>query len=222
MYDEFETGISMSDYVKVEVFDQDEKKTTLTVNPVGQFNPGGCTAFISVKKDVIMSLKTTRELYDYFLGRIIFENLESAVDLENTRLIDLMEYTKDLEPDEGNEWWLSYFKRLEKKVAQFHDELTDMAEDLRDLKKVVIHQYHEAGGELCDFVDFICVPEGEDEDVLREFFEENLSPDSEIDQIMELFEDGCSSIDSFCADEKTVVDFRNGTLEKTMIVTDVR
>ena len=222
MYDEFETGIVLSDYVKIEVFGNNNEKAVLSVNPVGQFNPGGCTAFISVKKDAVMSLQTTEELFDYFLNRIVFENMESAVDLPNYILKDVLEYTGALEPDEDNEWWLNYFKRLEGKVSQFHDELTAMAQDLKDLQKVVIHQNHEAGGELCDFVDFICVPEGEEEDVLREFFEENLSADSEIDEIMELFEDGYSYVNAYAADEKIVIDFKNGTFEKTMSVTDVR
>ena len=222
MYDELETGISLSDHVKVEVSGPNDEKTVLTVNPVGQFNPGGCTAFISIKKDAVMALNTTEEFFDHLLGRIVFENLESAVELDSCRLVDVLNYTKDLQPDDDNSWWLSYFKKLEEKVSRFHEELTAISADLRDLKTVVIHQYHQASGEMCDFVDFICVPEGEDEDTLREFFEENLSPDSEIDEIMELFEDGYSYVNSYEADEKIRIDFRNGTFEKTMTVSEVR
>ena len=95
-----------------------------------------------------------------------------------------------------------------------------MTEDLKDLKAVV-HQFHEASGELCDFVDFTCCPEGEEEDVLREFFEENLSPESEIDAIMDLFEDGYFYGNGFAADEAFLIDFTNGSFEKKLTVTDV-
>ena len=219
MYDDFESGMSMSDYVKVEVFCND-KKTVLSVNPVGQFSPGGCTAFVSVKKDAVLALNTVEELYEMLLSRIYFENLEVAFDLPNYRLTDVLEYTRDLEVDDENSWWLNYFKRLEGKVKQFHDELNAMTEDLKDLK-LAVHQFHEASGELCDFVDFTCCPEGEEEDVLREFFEENLTPESEIDAIMDLFEDGYFYGNGFAADEAVTIDFKNGTYQKTLTVTDV-
>ena len=70
-------------------------------------------------------------------------------------------------------------------------------------------------------MDFTCCPEGEEEDVLREFFEENLTPESEIDAIMDLFEDGYFYGNGFAADEAVTVDFKNGTYEKTLTVTDV-
>lgn len=219
MYDDFESGMSMSDYVKVEVFCGD-KKTVLSVNPVGQFSPGGCTAFVSVKKDAALALNTVEEFYEMLLSRIYFENLEAAFDLPNYRLTDVLEYTKDLEVDDENSWWLNYFKRLEGKVQQFHDELTEMTGDLKDLK-LTVHQFHEASGELCDFVDFTCCPEGEEEDVLREFFEENLTPESEIDAIMDLFEDGYFYGNGFAADEAVTIDFGNGTYDKKLTVTDV-
>ena len=217
---EFETGISFAEYVSVEVL-KDDQKIKLSVNPVGQFNPGGCTAFVSVKKDGVLALEKVEDLYEYLLKRIGFDNLEAVVDLDDYSLKGVLEYTKDLEVDDENEWWLNYFKRLEKKVDEFHEALISMNAQLKDLK-VKVHQYHEASGELCDFVDFICCPEGEDEEALREFFEENLSKDSEIDNIMECFEDGYFYGDSFSADETTLIDFASGNVEKTMTITDVR
>ena len=219
MYGDFESGMSMADYVKVEVFCGD-RKAILSVNPIGQFSPGGCTAFVSLKKETVLALNSVEEFYEMLLNRIYFENLEVAFDLPNYRLTDVLDYTKDLEVDDENSWWLNYFKRLEDKVEQFHDELTAMTEDLKGLKAVV-HQFHEASGELCDFVDFTCCPEGEEEDVLREFFEENLSPESEIDAIMDLFEDGFFCGNGFSADEAFLIDFTNGSFEKKLTVTDV-
>ena len=219
MYDEFEAGMSLSDHVKVEVFCGD-KKTVLNVNPVGQFSPGGCTAFVSVKKEAAFALNTVEELYEMLMNRIYFENLEVAFDLPDYGLKEVLAYTKDLEVDDENSWWLNYFKRLEEKVSQFHDELVSMTDKLSDLK-VVVHQFHEASGEMCDFVDFTCCPEGEEEDVLREFFEENLSPESEIDSIMELFEDGYFYGNGFAADEAVTIDFGNSSFEKKLTITDV-
>ncbi|MBQ2657670.1 MAG: hypothetical protein IJF87_03745 [Erysipelotrichaceae bacterium] len=219
MYDEFEAGMSLSDHVKIEVFFGD-KKTVLRVNPVGRFSPGGCTAFVSLKKDAVLALNTVEEFYEMLLNRIYFENLEVAFDLENYRLKDVLAYTKDLEVDDENSWWLNYFKSLEEDVSRFHAELISLTDKLSDLKAVV-HQFHEASGEMCDFVDFTCCPEGEEEDVLREFFKENLSPESEIDNIMEQFEDGYFYGNSFAADEAVTIDFGNGSFEKKLTVTDV-
>ena len=147
--------------------------------------------------------------------------MEVAVDLPDYGLKEVLDYTKDLEVDDENSWWLNYFKRLEKKVDQFREELISMAEELKDVK-VIVHQFHEAGGEMCDFVDYTCCPEGDDEDTLREFFEESLTPDSEIDNIMDLFEDGYSSISGFAADEAVTIDYGNGSYEKTLTISDVR
>ena len=221
MYDEFEAGMISSDHVKVEVIKDSGEKTSLVVNPVGQFSPGGCIAFVSVKKDAALALKTGEELFEMLLNRIYFENMEVAVDLSDYGLKEVLDYTKDLEVDDENSWWLNYFKRLEKKVDQFREELISMAEELKDVK-VIVHQFHEAGGEICDFVDYTCCPEGDDEDTLREFFEESLTPDSEIDNIMDLFEDGYSSISGFAADEAVTIDYGNGSYEKTLTISDVR
>ena len=130
---EFETGISFAEYVSVEVLKGDQK-IKLSVNPVGQFNPGGCTAFVSVKKDSVLALEKVEDLYEYLLKRIGFDNLEAVVDLDDYSLKGVLEYTKDLEVDDENEWWLNYFKRLEKKVDEFHEALISMNAQLKDLK----------------------------------------------------------------------------------------
>ena len=217
---EFETGISFAEYVSVEVL-KDDQKIKLSVNPVGQFNPGGCTATVFIKKEGVLTLEKVEDLYEYLIKRIGFDNLEAVIDLKDYSLKGVLEYTKGLEVDDENSWWLNYFKRLEEKVDEFHKALVSLNAELKDLK-VKVHQYHDASGELCDFVDFICCPEGEDEEELREFFEENLSNDSEIDNIMECFEDGYFYGNSFSAAETTVIDFANNSVEKTMKVTDVR
>ncbi len=44
---DYESGIGLSDHVKIEVM-KGEQKISLAVNPVGQFETGGCLAFIAV------------------------------------------------------------------------------------------------------------------------------------------------------------------------------
>ncbi len=61
--------MSLSDYVKVEVYDVKGNKAVLNVNPVGQFNPGGCIAFISMKKDQVLPLKSGAEIYEFLLKK---------------------------------------------------------------------------------------------------------------------------------------------------------
>ena len=210
--------MSLSDYVKAEVYDEKGNKAALSVNPVGQFNPGGCIAFISMKKDQVLPLKSGAEIYEFLLKKIYFENLEVAFDLDNYTLANVLEYTKGLEVNEENDWYLNYFKRLEQKTEEFKTALLAMETPA----KIIARQYHEASGELCDFVDYLCVPEGEDEETLREFFEENLTADSEIDEIMEQFEDGSFYGNGFEAEERITADLKNQTFEKTMTVTNVR
>ena len=219
MYDEFEAGYGLSDYVKVEVAGKDGQKFSLNVNPVGQFNPGGCLAFVSLKKEALLELNSVEELYDYLLNRIYFENLEVAFDMDDYSLKNVLDYTKDLEVDDDNSWYLNYFKRLEKLVSQFKEELLKC--NLEDLK-VNVHEYHQASGEACDFVDFTCCPEGDEEEELREFFESSLTPESEIDSIMEHFEDGYFYGSSYSADQLTAIDFASKTITKTLTIQDVQ
>ena len=216
---EYESGIGLSDHVKIEASKNDQK-ISLVVNPVGQFETGGCLAFISVKKDDILALNSTEELYDYLLRKIYFENLETAFDLENYTLKNVLEYTKDLEVNEENSWWLNYFKRLEKKVYEFKDGLEGFM-SIDDVT-VNIHEYHSASGEMCDLVDYTCAPEGEETEVLREFFEENLSSDSEIDNLMDCFEDGYFCGNSYSADQLTKVDYKNKSFTRSLTITDVQ
>ena len=221
MYDEFEAGMGLSDYVKVEISGKEDKKFSLTVNPVGQFNPGGCLAFISIKKDQVLSLNNVEELYDLLLNRIYFENLEVAYDADSYNLKSVLDHTKDLEVDDENSWWLNYFKRLQDKVSQFKDELLNSGNKLEDLI-LKVHEYHTAGGEMCDFVDYTCCPEGGEEEELREFFESSLTPDSEIDNIMEHFEDGYFYGNSYSADQLTCVNFKDKSFERALTISDVQ
>ncbi|MBR0462203.1 MAG: hypothetical protein IJJ00_05790 [Erysipelotrichaceae bacterium] len=219
---EFETGISCSNYVTVKIAGLNGETASLSVNPIGQFNPGGCEAMVFIKKDDVLALKTVDELYAYLLRKIFIENLETAVEIDDCSLGGVLEYTKTLEENEDNNWWLPYFKKLEKKVDEFHESLTCFAKDLKDIKVVTVHEYHSASGELCDFVDYTCAPEGDENEEIRSYLEEHLSKESDIDAIMDCFEDGYFYGSSFEGDEKTVIDFNNNTFEKTMTVTNVQ
>lgn len=221
MYDEFEAGFGQSDHVKVEIKGKDDQTFVLDVNPVGQFDPGGCLAFISLKKDQLLSLNSTEELYEMLLNRIFFENLEIAYDADNYSLKSVLEYTGALEVDDENSWWLNYFKRLADRVNKFKDGLFGSENRLEDLV-MKVHEYHEANGEACDFADYTCCPEGGSEEELRDFFESSLSPESEIDAIMEHFEDGYFYGDGFAADQLTIVSFGDRTFSKSLTISDVR
>lgn len=219
---DYESGMMQSSYVKVEVFNNENEKAVLTVNPVGQFNPGGCEAFASIKKDQILAVTTVEELYEYLLKRIVFENLETtAGDIPSFTVAGVLEYTRELEENEENDWWLPYFRRMDKKVAEFHDDLLAKCATLENIDRVIVHQYHAASGELCDFVDYTCCPEGDDEETIRSFFEDTLSADSDIDEIMSFFEDGYFYGHGYECDETVTVDFKGGTFDKAMTISSI-
>ena len=213
---EYESGIGETYYVKVEVYGADQK-AVLTVNPIGQFSPGGCEAFVYAKKDALTGLKEAGEIMDYFKKKICFENMEAACDLEDYSLGYVLDYCSKLEENEENDWWLPYFRRLEKKVSSFENDLKQMSE----IRKIVVHQYHSAAGELCDFVDYTCCPEGEEEEELRSFFEENLA-DSDIDAIMECFEDGYFYGDFYDSDRVITADLPDQKVDEKLIITEIR
>ena len=217
---EYESGIGESYSVKVNVIDEEGKKISLNVDPVGKFHPGGCTAFVYAKKDALLSLTSADAVKDYFLKRICFENLETAIDdLEDLSLGSVLEYTDALDVNEENEWFLPYFKSLKQKTDVFFEELKQM--DGR-IAKIKVHQYHSAFGELCDFVDYTNAPEGEDEDTIRSHFETILSEDSDIDAVMSLFEDGYFYGDGYSSDLVIVADLKEGKAEEKMEIIDIR
>lgn len=217
MYDEYESGIFLDDHVKAEVIAANNEKLVLNVDPVGKFNPGGCTASVIIRKEELLAITEAEEFYDYLLNRIIFENLEGIIDIGNTDLKSVIEYTRDLRPDDSNSWWLNYFKKLDEDLIRFHESLLKA-----ELHIVKLHQYHSAYGELCDFVDYTCCPQGEDQETIRNYLESSLTPESRIDEIMELFEDGFFYGSGYKADETVAIDYRNGDYIKTLTVSDVR
>ena len=219
-----EFGIAANDYVSVVVKDKENKKHTLKVNPVGRFEGGsGCIAIIYAKGDRILALQSIDEFCDYLLKWIVFDNLDGVFDDEpdDFCLGSVLKKAAEIEEDEDNSWYLSYFKKLNEDFGKFRRELGESFASLKDINEIVIHQYHDAAGEMCDFVDYTCCPEGEEEDVLREFFENNLTADSEIDKIMDCFEDGFFYGYQFSGDEQLLIDVQNKTYRKTMTITDV-
>ncbi|MBO4218450.1 MAG: hypothetical protein J5887_02950 [Erysipelotrichaceae bacterium] len=214
----FETGIGLADHVKVEVWGTAQQPICLTVNPVGQFNPGGCLALASVRKDQVLQLKSTEELYDFLTRKIFFENLETAIPEEecNYTLKGVLDYTENLAEDDENSWWLPYFRTLAEDVNNFREKL--MAAGRLEELQLKVHQYHAAAGELCDFADWTCFPEGGDEDEVREFLEDSLAEDLDADEVMELFEDGYFQGSGFEGDECVSVDFAQGTCHKKLVI----
>ena len=217
---EFESGIGESYSVKVEICGENEERIFLTVDPVGQFHPGGCEAFAYVKKDALLSLASAQDIMDYFLKRICFENLETAIDdLDDFSLGSVLDYTGKLETDEENEWFLPYFKGLNEKVRLFDEKLRSME---GKIARIIVHQYHSASGELCDFTDYTNCPEGEEEEEIRSHFEKILSDDSDIDAILSLFEDGYFYGNAYDSDQVITADLKEGKAEEKLKITDIR
>ena len=214
---EYEAGIADNYYVAVEAYGGSGEKASLSVNPIGQFSPGGCTALVYVKKETLLSLSAPEELMSCLLKKICFENLETAIDLDDFSLGHVLEYTAALEIDEENDWWLPYFKRLEKKVSAFREDL----EKINEIRKIVIHQYHDAAGELCDFVDYTCCPEGEDNESIRCFLEENLSKESDIDAIMDCFEDGYFYGNAYESDRVIEADLAEQKVKEWLTISEI-
>lgn len=217
---EYESGIADHYYVVLEILDNSGTKLSLTVNPIGQFSPGGCCALVYVKKEQLLSLTSTESIMDYFLKKICFENLETAVDLKDDSLGNVLQYTADLKEDEENDWWLPYFRRLERKLSSFREDLVKMEKE-NGIRRIRVHQYHSAAGELCDFVDYTCCPEGEGQEVIRSFFEEKLDSQSDIDAIMDCFEDGYFYGSAYESDRLIEADLLKQTVQEKLLITEI-
>ena len=70
-------------------------------------------------------------------------------------------------------------------------------------------------------MDYINCPFEEDEETIREYLENSLSKDSEIDNIMQYFDFGQFYINHYEADERMVFDLINKKFEKSLIVTNI-
>lgn len=217
---EYESGIADHYYVVLEIYDNNGKKLSLSVNPIGQFSPGGCCALVYVKKEQLLSLTSAEVIMDYFLKKICLKNLETAVDLKDDSLGNVLQYTADLKEDEENDWWLPYFRRLERKLSSFRDDLVKMEKE-NGIRRIRIHQYHGAAGELCDFVDYTCCPEGEGQEVIRSFFEEKLDSQSDIDAIMDCFEDGYFYGSAYESDRLIEADLLKQTVQEKLLITEI-
>ena len=224
MEDMSEYGIYANEYLKVEVKDREDKVYTLKVNPIGKFEGSGCIAMIYAKGDKILSLQSIDEFCDYLLSRIEFGNLEGVFDdePEDFSMGSVLRKCAEIELTDENSWYLSYFKKLQEDFDRFHQQLNEGFSSFADICQIIIHQYHDAGGELCDFVDYTCCPEGCEQEELREFFEDNLSIYSEIENILNCFEDGYFNGSQFSGEEQLTVNVAEGRSHKIMTITNVR
>ena len=207
-------------YVYADIYGNNGEKAVLKVNPIGQFQGDGCIAMAYLKKDALLSVSSIDELMEKLGKAIEFENLEGILDLEGgNSLSNVLAYTKDLEEDEDNAYWLGYFKKLEGLYERFAADVKAFASGMDDISKVIVHQFHNASGDDCDFADYAGLPFEEDEDAMREYLEENIEGD--IDSIMEHFEDGEFYVDSYESDKKIIVDFTGKKASETLSISDV-
>ena len=64
--------------------------------------------------------------------------------------------------------------------------------------------------------------EGEDEEDLRSFLEENLSPESDIDAILSCFEDGCFYGNAYDSDRVIEADLEKKSVKEWLTVSEIR
>ena len=198
-----------SDYVRVEVFDDQKKKAVLNVS--------GPITMSYIKKGQISKGVSKDELYDLLLRKIGFEELEGALEKEpeDYFLKTMMNYLDDIE--ESDDPVLSGLFKIQRNVKRFK-------EDLKQVDEVVlvqIHQIHKGDSEENDFMDYLNIPMEEEEEVMRTYLEENLSSESEIDAIMDRFEDGEFYINTYEADQLLCFDLLNNITEEKVIVSEV-
>ena len=207
-------------YVDIEVKDAEGNAAKLSVNPTGQFNGGGCQAIAYYRPERILEAADAEALYQVLTKGIEFEEIEGTLDPEpeDYQLSTMLEFAKGLDETEDNSWWLRYFKRLVTKAEEFHAALNEM----KEIETVTVHQVHNACGDLCDFADYTNAPEGEEEDTIRQFLEDTLTPDSAIDDLMDCLDDGYFELSQYQSDKVLIADRKNGTVKELFTVTDVR
>ena len=204
-----ETGEFLENSVRVVVFNENNEKVVLNV--------GGCQTFSYIKAQQLLAIKNAEELYDLILKDICFEELEGTLENDpgDYSLGAMNEYVKTLDENENGSV-ISSLRHVEGNTRRFYNELVKTITG--PVSKVIIHQYHNAGGDMCDFEDYLNIPYGEEEDATREYLEKILTPDSEIDNIMERFEDGNIYVNEYQSDEKLTVDIMNNKVDKTLTV----
>ena len=207
-----ETGEFLENSVRVVAFNENNEKCVLNV--------GGCQTFSYIKPEKLLAVKNAQELYDLILKDICFEELEGALENDpgDYSLGAMNEYVKTLDENE-NSPVISSLRHAEGNTRRFYNEL--MKTITGPVTKVIVHQYHNASGDMCDFEDYLNIPYGEEEDAMREYLEKTLTPDSEIDNIMEHFEDGDLYVSAYQSDEQLIVDIINNKVEKTLTVIEV-
>lgn len=204
-----EAGEYIQNSIRVEAFNENNEKVVLNV--------GDCQTFSYIKPEQLLAIKNAQELYDLILKDICFEELEGALenDPKDYSLGSMIEYIKTVD-ESDNSPVISSLRHAEGNTRRFYNELIKTITG--PVTKVIIHQYHNASGDMCDFEDYLNIPFGEEEDAMREYLEKILTPDSEIDNIMEHFEDGSLYINEYQSDEKLIVDITNNKVDKTLTV----
>lgn len=195
------------DNIKVEVINDNDEKVILNIS--------ACHSFINIKPEKVLDINNKEELLDLLLNNIFFEDLERALntELETYSLKEILNYIK--QADESDDLPINItLRKVESNFDKFNKELNDQ------FKTIIIHQIH-ISYEDNDFMDYINCPFEEDEETIREYLENSLSKDSEIDNIMQYFDFGQFYINHYEADERMVFDLVNKKFEKSLTVTNI-
>ena len=196
--------------IKAEVFDADHNKAVL--------NAGGPMTMSYLKAEHFVKGMKKEELFDLLIRQIGFEELEGALSREpdNYLLNTMMHYLDEVEVI-ADDPVMSGLYRIQRNVRKFHDELLNLGE----IVLVKIHQLHVGGSEECDFMDYLDIPWEDDEELMRQYLQENLSADSDIEKIMDHFEDGEFYIRSYEADRLLTIDLVSGRAEEKSTVNEI-
>ena len=203
----YEAGEFNSYAVKVEVFDDQDKKAVLNVD--------GVTAMIYLKAEKVLAIGSKEELQEHLFKRIQLEELSGSLeeDLDDYSLQNVLNYLKDCKDDSPV---ISTLRVIERNAQKFEKDLSE----LNGLKLIKVHQYHRSSGEMGDFEDYLNIPYGEDADTMRTYLKENLH-DSDIDQIMECFEDGEFYVNSFAGEELSCFDLEKQSVEESKSISEI-
>ena len=207
----YESGEMNTYSVKVEVSDVLDNRIVLNIN--------GPMIVSYIKSDQLLSIKSKDELYDLIMNKIVIEEFDGVLDkeLDDYSLNNVLNYLESIN-DQDNDVIISELRSIERNISKFKKELSDLDE----LAKISIHQYHKSSGEMCDFVDYLNIPYEDDEEVTREYLENNLSSQSCIDEIMNLFSFGEFDISYYSCVETISADLINNNVSKSVTVDEVQ
>ena len=195
--------------VKVEVVDDEQNKVSVKIS--------GPQTLSYCKPEDLLKVKDKDELLNVLLKKIVFEEIDGALDEELTdySLGEVLAYLKQKE-EVNDDPFMSSLQRIRSNFEKFEEELAEEGK----ICSISIHQYHSAGNEEADFADYLNIPYMEEAEEVREYLESGLT-DSDIEAVMECFEDGEFYVSSYECEEVLSVDLHKQEVKKIVKVNTI-